>query len=284
MPLNQCIFDAHSHIGIFGSQYLKGRDITIFEGCEVASVSDQLNHMKSKGITTAVVVPHYTPDLHYPFDVLNPLVLDAAQHDGILGGLWVNPMPDCVEQTLHVLKLLDARPHGIVALKLSPTSWQSMYSPNPDSWSGVFKSCMLQIIEAAQKYDLVLHMHTSDGRASIAKYEKFVEQFGANTKIQLVHMGANAAGVFWLVPRFGDWVRKGYQVYADTSWCIDFGPDFMVRELNKSCPQALDRILFASDHPWGRFEVEVAKVLAINCSEEIKQKILFENAAALYKK
>ncbi|MBI4449215.1 amidohydrolase family protein [Candidatus Woesearchaeota archaeon] len=278
------LFDAHCHIGAFGTQHLKGNDIHIFSSREVPDGRAQAEHMQQRGITACVAVPHYTPDPFYPFTTLNPVVLEAVEfHPQILGGLWVNPMPECSKHTQQVLESLRShKPKGIVALKMSPNAWQVSYSPNPDSWTGEFRKNMHKILTTAQDLDMVLHMHTGDGRSSISKYEKFVQHYGKDIRVQLVHMGGTAAGIFWLVPRFAEWVRQGYKIYTDTSWCVDFGPNFMVDYLCKHNLEALSHLLFASDHPWGSVEAQVAKIQSIPCEDAIKRKIFWENAAVLY--
>ena len=95
-------------------------------------------------------------------------------------------------------------------------------------------------------------------------------------------MGGSAGGHFAFVPRFIKWLKEGYDFYCDTSFCRGFGPAWLMRKMNKIYPEGMDRILFASDNPWGMFESEFWRIESINCRNEIKQKIFYNNAKHLY--
>ena len=69
------IFDAHSHIGKFGIQHMKGRDVEPFQGREVTNAEEQKEYMKQNGITKAIVMPHYVTDQKVPFEEYNFIVL-----------------------------------------------------------------------------------------------------------------------------------------------------------------------------------------------------------------
>src|SRR5260370_1450381 len=74
--------------------------------------------------------------------------------------------------------------------------------------------------------------------------------------IHLVHLGGGMSGHMKLIGgRLFDWIEQGFQVYTDTSWTIGFAPVWLVKEIERR-GVGHDRILFATDAPWGDFEGE----------------------------
>jgi len=277
------IFDAHSHIGRFGPQKIKGKIINPFLDREIDSAKEQKEYMEKLGITEAIVMPHYVPDQKTPFDVYNPLVLDTIlKLDNVYGALWVSPLSQNSQKTRKVLESLPIK--KIVALKISPTSWPEKCSPDPATWNEKFRKNMEAIIETAQDNNLVIQTHTGSGNSYILEYIPFVKKYAKNLKIQFVHMGGSTSGHFVFIPLFIKWLKRGYDFYCDTSFCRSFAPAWLVREMQKEYPKSLNRILFGSDNPWGIFESEYWKVEAINCPEKIKEKIFYQNANRLYGK
>jgi predicted TIM-barrel fold metal-dependent hydrolase len=78
-----------------------------------------------------------------------------------------------------------------------------------------------------------------------------------------------------------DWVEQGYQVYADTTWAVGFGPRWLLTEIERRGVGA-DRVLFASDEPWSDFWGEYYKIEAAPVSEELKNNVFNANFEALY--
>jgi hypothetical protein len=56
------IFDAHVHIGYWGSHVVDGKTISPFLGREMNSIDNVLNYLKKSQIERAVIVPIYSPD------------------------------------------------------------------------------------------------------------------------------------------------------------------------------------------------------------------------------
>ncbi|MBW3001948.1 amidohydrolase [Candidatus Woesearchaeota archaeon] len=276
------IFDAHSHIGKFGMQHMKERDVAPFQDREITNAEEQKAYMKRNKITKAIVMPHYVPDQKVPFEVYNLIVLDViSKLDNVYGALWVSPLPENREYTK---KVLDSLPiDKIKALKLSADSWPKGIGQNPATWDEKFKESMDLILAACRKHDLVLHVHTGSGDSDFkTQIYPFIEYAGKKIKLQIVHMGSSAGGIFAFVPRFIDLLKEGYDIYCDTSFARTFGPTWLIKELEKKYPEGLNRVLFGSDNPWGLFPCELCKITEIDCSDEIKNKILYENASALY--
>jgi predicted TIM-barrel fold metal-dependent hydrolase len=106
-------------------------------------------------------------------------------------------------------------------------------------------------------------------------------EYGSATTYQFVHMGEAIGPAMAFVPRFIEWIERGCDVYTDTSVVPGFVPNWLVRELLGSGP-GIDRVLFASDAPWGRFPCEYWKVEGLEVDDEVKHRIFWENAAGLY--
>lgn len=123
---NKTIFDAHSHIGKFGIQSMRGKKVEPFQGREVSNAEEQKSYMEDMGISKVVVVSHYVPDQKVPFEVYNPIVLDVVSKlKNVYGGLWVSPLAENIKLTR---KVLDSLPiEKIKVLKMSADSWPKRY-------------------------------------------------------------------------------------------------------------------------------------------------------------
>jgi len=282
--IDRKIFDSHSHLGKFGTQPMKGNDVAPFKGREVTNSDEQKEYMKEMGITKAIVMPHYVPDQSIPFDEYNPIVLDTVSKlDNVYGALWVSPLSENTKKTKDVLDSLPI--NKIKALKMSADSWPKGIGQNPETWDEEFKKNMDLIIKSAKKHDLILHIHTGTGNSDFkTQIYPFIKYAGKEVKLQIVHMGSSAGGTFAFVPRFIELLKEGYNLYCDTSFTRSFGPNWLIKELEEKYPDGLNRVMFGSDNPWGLFPSEYWKIEAIDCSEEIKEKVFYNNASELYEK
>ena len=135
---------------------------------------------------------------------------------------------------------------------------------------------------AVEEHDLTFHFHTSAGGTSdINNFVPLVEKYGKRIKIYLVHFGGGVSGHIKLVPQFLDWVEQGYRVYCDTTWTIGFGARWLMTEIERR-GVGEDRVLFASDEPWSDFWSEYWKINGAPVSDELKQRILYQNFEQLY--
>jgi len=276
------IFDAHCHIGRFGKQTFRGFEVEPFKGREIFDAESLKKYMDRLGIDKCLIVPHYTFDQITAFHNNKIIIEVISKLDNVYGGLWVSPLRENTERTEKVLKSLPKE--KIKALKICPQSWpKGKYTIDPDTWDSTIKDNMEKIMNAAKKHDLVLHMHTGTGNSDITCYAKFVEEYGKNLKIQFVHMGTSPGGHFSFVPRFINWLKQGYDFYCDTAETRGFAPSWLVKELQEKYPKGLNRVLFATDNPWGVFESAFWSVEAIDCKEEVKNKIFYTNSCELYK-
>jgi predicted TIM-barrel fold metal-dependent hydrolase len=275
------VIDGHNHIGYMEPFAYYGLpepvNPTVFEFNDAKDYIT--NHLDRHGIERGLVIPNYgIPKQDQAFG-LNPVALDAAQSsDRLSCAIWVSFLPQNKEMTMEALKL--AGEDGVVALK---TTFLLGGNPNPNEWDAETREVAEACFKAAQDNDLVFHFHTSPGGASdINNYIPMIEEFGKQTKIYLVHFGGGVSGHIKLVPMFLDWVEQGYQVYADTSWSVGFGPRWLMTEIEKR-GVGQDRVLFSSDVPWSDFWGEYHKIVGQpGISQELKDRILVTNYEELY--
>lgn len=240
-----------------------------------ATVKELIADLDREGVERTVVLPNYgVPDASVSFS-LNPLVLEAAATDDrIRCGIWVSPRPQDAELTDAALKL--AGEPGVVALKTS-----FLLGGRADA-----EDCLPQlekIFTTALDRDLIVHIHTSPGAASdIDVIGTLVDKYGDDVKIHLVHLGGGVSAHIKLIgSRFFDWIAAGKKVYTDTSWAVGFAPRWLAKEIETRGVGA-DRLLFASDEPWGDFAGELARMQAATGDGELGRLTLRDNFTALY--
>ena len=126
-------------------------------------------------------------------------------------------------------------------------------------------------------------MHTSPGAASdIDQVGTLVERYADDVRLHLVHLGGGMSGHIKLIGgRFFDWIDARKRVYTDTSWAIGFAPRWLAAEIDRRGVGA-DRILFASDEPWGDWVGEHARLAAAAGDGELARLVFTDNFASLY--
>lgn len=109
-----------------------------------------------------------------------------------------------------------------------------------------------------------------------------MERYGDHVRIHLVHLGGGmSAHVKLIGGRFFDWIEAGKKVYTDTSWAIGFAPRWLAQEIERRGVGA-DRVLFASDEPWGDHAGELARLQAASGNSELVRMFLQDNYSTLY--
>lgn len=231
--------------------------------------------MHAEGTERALILPNYgVPDASVSFS-FNELVLEAAAADDrIKCGLWVSPRPQDAE--LNAKALTYVKEQGVKVLK---TSFLLGGSADDESC----REPLDQIFGAARENNLVVHIHTSTGGASdIDHIGSLVEKYGDDVKIHLVHLGGGVSAHIKLIGnRFFDWIERGKQVYTDTSWAVGFAPRWLVQEIERR-GIGQDRLVFASDEPWGDHAGELARLKAAAGDGELADMILRRNYETLY--
>lgn len=265
--------DAHRHLGILPAYPFYGGPPVNPDVTARATLEELLHDLDAEGTERALVIPNYgVPDPAVAFG-FNELVVEATQKDDrIRAGLWVSAKPSDAGRTAEALKL--ATEPGVRALKLSFLLGGTV----TDSKEGLDA-----IFAAARDHDLTVHVHTSPGAASdIDQITNLVDWYADDTRIHLVHFGGGMSGHIKLLSgRFFDWIEAGKQVYTDLSWAIGFAPRWLAAEIERR-GVGHDRILFASDEPWGDFAGEHARLKAVTGDGELARLIFTDTFETLY--
>ena len=267
--------DAHRHIGVLPAHAFDGGPPVRPDTTARATVGEFLASLDAEGVERTLVLPNYgVPDPQVSFD-LNALALEAAQADDrVRCGLWVSPKASDAERNDAALALVGEE--GVAALKTSFLLGGAVDDPD-------CAEQLERIFTTAAEHDLVVHVHTSPGAASdIDAIGTLVERYGDDTAIHLVHLGGGMSGHLKLIGgRFFDWVEAGKRVYTDTSWAIGFAPSWLVAEIERR-GVGHDRVLFATDTPWGDFAGEHARLAAAAGDGELARAFFHDNFTALY--
>ncbi|MEU6699236.1 amidohydrolase family protein [Pseudonocardia sp. NPDC046786] len=267
--------DAHRHLGVLPAYPFYGGPPVNPDVSARATIDELRRDLDAEGTELAVVMPNYGVPDPAPSFALNGLCLEAAATDDrVRAGIWASPRQQDAAGTAAALAL--AGEPGVRIIKISFLLGGSPTDP----------ACAPQldaIFAAARTHDLTVHVHTSPGGASdIDQVGELVERYADDVRLHLVHLGGGMSGHIKLVGgRFFDWIERGKQVYTDTSWAIGFAPRWLAAEIEKRGLGA-DRVLFASDEPWGDREGEYARLVAATGDGELARAVLRGNAERLY--
>ncbi len=269
------ICDAHRHLGVLPAFPFYGGPPVNPDTTARATIAQLISDLDAEGSDRALVIPNYgvpAPDIAFSF---NELVVEAANTDDrIRAGLWVSPKPTDADRTAKALAM--AGEPGVRALKMS-------FLLGGRVTDGACMSQLDEIFDVARRRGLVVHVHTSPGGSSdIDEVGQLVERYGDTVAIHLVHFGGGVSGHIKLVgSRFFDWVAAGKRVYTALSWSIGFAPRWLVREINRR-GLCNDRILFASDEPWGDFAGELAKLRTATGDGALARRVFRDTFEELY--
>ncbi|NEK85104.1 amidohydrolase family protein [Blastococcus saxobsidens] len=269
------VHDAHRHLGVLPAHPFYGGPPVNPDTTARATIAELIADLDREGTERALVIPNYgVPDVSASF-ALNELVVEAAQKDDrIRAGIWTSPRPQDAAATARALAL--AEEDGVTALKLS-----FLLGGGVDD-----EACRPQldaVFTTARERGLVVHVHTSPGAASdIDQVGRLVDRYADDVAVHLVHMGGGMSGHIKLIgQRFFEWIAAGKRVYTDTSWAIGFAPRWLAAEIERH-GMGHDRVLFASDQPWGDFEGEHARLLAATAGTELTDLVFRRNFEALH--
>ncbi|WP_045877066.1 amidohydrolase family protein [Pseudofrankia sp. DC12] len=274
MPLRE-VRDAHRHLGVLPAYGFYGGPPVTPDVSARGTLAELRADLDREGTARALVIPNYgVPDVAVTFG-FNELCVEAAQADDrIRAGVWVSPRPSDAAHTAKALQLTDEP--GVVALKLS-----FLLGGRADA-----AECLPQldaIFATAAARDLVVHVHTSPGAASdIDVVGNLVDRYADEVRIHLVHLGGGVSGHIKLIGgRFFDWVAAGKRVYTDTSWAVGFAARWLAAEIERR-GLGHDRLLFASDEPWGDHPGELARLAAAVGDGELARHVFTDNFDTLY--
>ncbi|MGI5444084.1 amidohydrolase family protein [Streptomyces shenzhenensis] len=269
------VFDAHRHLGVLPAHPFYGGPPVHPDTTARATIKQLVADLDAEGTERALVIPNYgvpDPDIAFGF---NELVIEAAQTDDrIRAGLWVSARPEDTERTARALSL--AGEEGVRALKLSFLLGGRPTDP-------ACRPLLDEIFATAARHRLVVHIHTSPGAASdIDEVGHLVDRYADQVRVHLVHFGGGMSGHIKLAgARFFDWITAGKHVYTDLSWAIGFLPYWLAQEIEHR-GIGHDRVLFASDQPWGDFAGELARMTAATGGGDLAGLVFRDTFAALY--
>jgi predicted TIM-barrel fold metal-dependent hydrolase len=267
--------DAHRHLGVLPAYPFYGGPPVRPDVTARATIDELIADLDAERTERALVMPNYgvpDPDVAFSF---NELCVEAALRDErIRAALWVSPLPRDRERTEKALAL--AGESGVRALKLSFLLGGRPTDPDcrPD---------LDRIFAVARQRNLVVHVHTSPGAASdIDEVGRLVDWYGNDVAVHLVHFGGGMSGHIKLAgSRFFDWIAAGKRVYTDLSWAIGFAPRWLAEEVGRR-GSGHDRILFASDQPWGDHAGEYARLAAAAGDGQLADLVFRDTFAELY--
>jgi predicted TIM-barrel fold metal-dependent hydrolase len=269
------VHDAHRHLGVLPAYPFYGGPAVSPDLGARATIAELIADMDAEGTERALVIPNYgvpDPDVAFSF---NELCVEAAgRDDRITAALWVSPKPEDAERTAAALAL--AGEPGVKALKLSFLLGGRPTDP-------ACRPGLDRIFAAARQHGLVVHVHTSPGAASdINEVGRLVDTYGDDVAVHLVHFGGGMSGHIKLVGSlFFDWIEAGKRVYTDLSWAIGFAPRWLAAEVSRR-GIGHDRILFASDEPWGDHVGEFARLAGATGDGELADLVFRETFTKLY--
>jgi predicted TIM-barrel fold metal-dependent hydrolase len=268
--------DAHRHLGVLPAFPFYSGPAVNPDTTARATIGELLADLDAEGVERALVIPNYgvpDPDVAFSF---NELVVEAAaKDDRIRAALWASPLARDAERTAAALALCGET--GVRAIKIS-----FLLGGAPDEEET--RPGLDAIFGAAREHGLVVHVHTSPGSTSdIDRVGTLVDRYADDVRLHLVHFGGGMSGHIKLVGgRFFDWITAGKQVYTDLSWAIGFAPRWLAAEIDARGIGA-DRVLFASDQPWGDLEGEYAKLRAAAGDGEFARMAFCDNFDTLYR-
>ncbi|HSV64677.1 MAG TPA: amidohydrolase family protein [Mycobacteriales bacterium] len=269
------LFDAHRHLGALPAYPFYGGPPIQADTTARATVAGLLADLDAEGTDRALVLPNYgVPDPDLAFR-LNELCLEAAAvDDRIRAGLWVSARPEDAARTEAALTL--AGEPGVRALKLSFLLGGRPTDP-------ACRPLLDRIFAVARERDLVVHVHTSPGGASdVDEVGHLVEWYADAVAVHLVHLGGGVSGHMKLIGgRFFDWIAAGKRVYTDPSWAVGFAARWLAAEIDRR-GIGHDRLLFASDEPWGDHAGELARLREAVGDGELARHVFHQTAETLY--
>jgi predicted TIM-barrel fold metal-dependent hydrolase len=270
------VFDAHSHIGEWGSWKMKGNRVDPFNR-EFTNKEELKAYMENYGVDRQIVMPHYHPDLSKTFS-LNRKAVEMAEVEGVHAAVFFEPShPEESRKAFEIARSEE----GVKALKTSAGAWRnSDYSPG--SWSSGERKVVEEALQLSAENDVPVQFHTGHSHSDPRKLFEIVDEY-TEAVYHMVHSGGIAGGHFALLPRLLERIDT-HKIYCDTSWSRGFAPRWFYRKLSEK--DSLERMMFGTDEPWGDFPSEFHKITGLKKEEDITkeelQMLLYDNAASLY--
>ncbi len=255
------------HVHMFPDRIAKKTIATLAERSSLTphsdgSVQGTLARMKEAGVTKAVHQNIATNP--HQMQKVNDFAIETNRLDEFISFGSVHPdAPDYEAELDRICEV------GLKGIKLHP-DYQGFFIDEPK---------MQPIYEAALKRGLIILFHAGLDlglpRPVHATPEAIANTLGlfSGEKVIFAHM----AGCKMQEKALEHVIGK--DVYIDTSCLIDFAePDLCLRMLKAHDE---NKILFATDFPWGDFSYEISGICNLDLPQEMKEKILYKNAERL---
>lgn len=225
--------------------------------------------MKEAGVTTSVILPVVTKPEQ--FQTVNQFAKKLNEIEGVLSFGGIHPRCEKIADKLEYIREL-----GLKGIKLHP-DYQGAYLEE-DAYITIMKEALSRnlIVLYHAGMDIAypddIHATPKNSRNVINQLK---ETFGTEKtwKLVLAHTGGYA---MW------DEVEKylvGEPVYFDISFSMGKISDNQLCRIIRMHGE--DRILFGTDSPWSCQKEMVEYVRRLPLEEQVKEKILYENARKL---
>ena len=222
--------------------------------------------MKEAGVDKSVILPVVTSPKQ--FESINRFSAGKDGKDGIIAFGGIHPDNEDPEEKLDYIKSL-----GLKGVKLHP-DYQGTYV-NDEKYIRIIRHAekigLITLIHAG--YDVLSpdNVHCTPDRAIDMLKKADVKE---NNKIVLAHLGGHKGAEESLEK------LCGRNVWLDTSYVLNkIEPSFLIKMFEK---HGYDKLLFASDSPWGDQKSFVSTLKSLDISEENKEKIFYKNAKHLF--
>lgn len=227
-----------------------------------------VSSMESAKITHSVVLPVVTKPSQ--FHTINEFAASINGKHGLIAFGGIHPDNENYTEKLEYIKHL-----GLKGIKLHPDYQNTLIDDER----------YLELITLATEKDLIVSIHagldvgypdtihcTPLRTLTMLSYV-YSHSNHPNPNIVLVHTGGYA---LWEEVLY---LLVGKKVYFDMSFTLPFIPTELFLEIVRK--HGSDRILFATDSPWGGQKETLDQFLSLPFSKEEQNAILYQNAAKL---
>lgn len=261
------IIDFHTHIfpdAIAEKTIHRMEQEAGIEAYTSGTLAELKDSMRGNRIEISVILPVVTRPSQ--FDTINRFAAQINGKEGILSFGGIHPDTEDYEEKLRLIKQL-----GLKGIKLHP-DYQAAF---------VDEARMVRIIQCATELDLIVVLHAGldiglpdpihcPPKRAAHMLSQIDEE---KAKIILAHTGGYN---MW------DEVEEylvGRNVWFDTSYTMNkLSSEQFVRIVRD---HGADRILFATDSPWGGQKETVDWIQGMDLTEEERERILWKNGAQL---
>lgn len=223
-----------------------------------------MGSMRDNDVTISIVLPVVTKPSQ--FETINAFAADITEKEGIISFGGIHPEDENYLDKLNKIKEL-----GLKGIKLHP-DYQKTYVDDPG---------MVQIVRYAAEIGLIVLLHAGLDIGLPDPIhctpQRVVNMLGqidyVDAKIILAHMGG-----------FNLWddveaYLVGKNIYFDTSYSLGFIDDPQFVRIVKN--HGADRILFATDSPWGGQGETLSHFRSLDFTDEEFERMLWRNGAEL---